>query len=176
MSSKICFKCSTLKDLSEYYKHKEMKDGHLNKCKSCTKLDAIKVYKNITSTEGGIEKERIRHKEKYKRLNYKEKQKIWDENKPWKNSSKYKNLNRNLKLQKGLEIHHWNYNDEYLEDYFILSIKEHKKLHSNLIFDFETRTFFTKDNLILNTRELHKNFIESRGITIIQNGSSIRPL
>lgn len=37
---KTCFKCGAEKPLTEYYKHKEMADGHLNKCKICTKLDA----------------------------------------------------------------------------------------------------------------------------------------
>lgn len=39
---KNCFKCGELKPLTEYYKHKEMGDGHLNKCKQCTKSDVSK--------------------------------------------------------------------------------------------------------------------------------------
>ena len=47
-NTKKCFKCGIEKKLFEFYKHKEMKDGYLNKCKSCTKKDTKNNYnKNI---------------------------------------------------------------------------------------------------------------------------------
>jgi len=36
---KTCFKCGNKLPLTEFYHHLRMSDGHLNKCKACTKSD-----------------------------------------------------------------------------------------------------------------------------------------
>lgn len=40
MKSKICFKCNIEQPIDNFYVHKGMSDGRLNKCKPCTRKDS----------------------------------------------------------------------------------------------------------------------------------------
>jgi len=46
---KKCFKCGCEKEQTEFYKHPDMEDGYLGKCKDCTKKDVKnRYYSKIT--------------------------------------------------------------------------------------------------------------------------------
>lgn len=57
---KVCFKCGIEKPLGDYYKHPQMGDGHLNKCKECAKKDVKVNYDVNTQDPNFITKERKR--------------------------------------------------------------------------------------------------------------------
>lgn len=58
---KTCFKCGVKKPLFDFYKHKEMGDGHLNKCKPCTKKDAYE-HRHGKGRDRVLESDRARSK------------------------------------------------------------------------------------------------------------------
>lgn len=78
MNKKECFKCKLTKELLEFYKHSRMEDGHLNKCKECTKKDvAVTRYKNH---DYYLEYDRARSLLAHRKERQKEYQKIYRPN------------------------------------------------------------------------------------------------
>ena len=55
---KTCFRCGVLKPLIDFYAHKQMADGRLNKCKACNKLDVSENYRARRDQYAAYERER----------------------------------------------------------------------------------------------------------------------
>lgn len=142
MQKKVCFKCGRLLPLDDFYKHSRMGDGHLNKCKECTKKDVKRHYERKSADESWVEKERIRGREKFKRLGYAGKfrsiRRICPEE---------ANMSKVLRTKgydtSGKEAHHWNYNRPY--SVFLISRKAHKRIHLHLKVNDKDKYCYTED-------------------------------
>lgn len=154
METKKCFKCGRVLPLSEFYRHPQMGDGHLNKCKDCTRIDVHKNYEKKITNDDFIERERERGRDKYKRL-YSGGRRRNTTHSDTGNTKRYYKY-RGIDIGEN-EFHHWNYNKK--NDIFVLSRRAHKLAHKYLTFDKESGLFYYNGSL-LSTKKEHRAFLE----------------
>lgn len=159
----MCFKCGKEKPLKDFYKHPRSADGHLNKCKTCTKSDVKKNYRKKLGNPDFVEKERKRGREKHHRLysgmataNMERAQK-WISKYPEKRAANL--AAKNLKVD-GKENHHWSYMENHWLDIIFLTKQHHMKAHRFIVYDQERRMYRRFDtNELLDTKAKHRDFI-----------------
>jgi hypothetical protein len=108
------------------------------------------------------EEERKRCREKYHRLNYKEKYiKSRDYNKITytRYSKKYpekiraQKQSKHIKAKNGYEKHHYSYRPEHVLDVIFLTRKDHCRLHRELIYDRNSMMYITKSGYLINSKK-----------------------
>lgn len=156
-TTKICFKCGKELPISEFYRHPQMADGHLNKCKGCTKKDVHDKYMDNLNDAAFVEKERARGRSKYHRL-YADKPR----NEAHPDCSRHHAVRSVIerrvgKLPPETELHHWNYNLPF--KVFLLSRRHHSRLHKLLKFD-KASNCFTYQGKLLDTMEKHEEVVK----------------
>lgn len=149
MLEKKCFKCGETKPLTEFYKHPQMSDGHVNKCKECNKKDVhenrekkspyYKAYdRNRPNKEERNKANLARQKTSEGKQAHDKNNKEWADRNPKRRSAQYavSNAVRDGKLDKlpcfvcgelEVEGHHPNYDAPL--DVVWLCVKHHKEVH-----------------------------------------------
>jgi len=144
-----------------------MMDGHLNKCKECTKSDSNARVEYLRENDPEfVKNEKIRGREKYHRL-YKgiptpknvKKKSIGNyiERYPEKRNAKLHS--QHIPCPENCERHHWSYNEEHYKDVIILPITLHNKIHRYMSYDSRSKMYKTSEGTLLDTRQKHELFI-----------------
>ena len=160
IETKVCFKCKRELPLSEFYKHPQMGDGHLNKCKECAKKDVREKYIENSANDAYMEKERARGREKYRRLGYRNAQPT---GKQISKRMLYPALRQTKKaihadVPKGFELHHWNYRN--INEVILLNRRLHSRLHTKINLDVDAGYYLLGDKP-LDTIEKHLSVVKS---------------
>lgn len=163
---KICFKCPErgMQPLTNYYKHAQMGDGHLNKCKDCTKKDVSERYDVKILEPEFLESERTRGRDKYRRLYVGTGKANSGSNNRWLDKYPEKaaaiKSNARMEVPVGFEAHHWSYKEEHRHDVIGLRKKGHMKGHRFIQYDQSEMMYRRKDtNELLDTKEKHRQYI-----------------
>jgi hypothetical protein len=111
---KECFKCHRALPLSEFYKHPMMGDGHLGKCKLCTKKDVR--ARRQANHEHYLQYDRERSKEPERRAAI-QAAKEKDPLKVWARKATHSAINRGILVRQPCEVCGNERSDAHHEDY-----------------------------------------------------------
>lgn len=166
---KECFKCNDVLPLSEFYIHKGMLDGHLNKCKKCCKIESHNRVVDLKKDVKWVEKENERCRDKYYRLSYSTKKQTPEKKRETIRRYRQKYPEKYLAIKyteiflikkTGINLHHWSYNQKDWLDIIELTVKDHNFLHRFITYDQDIMLYRDKNGVILDTKEKHLELLE----------------
>lgn len=174
INMKKCSKCGDDKPLEEF--SIDTKSGERKVLPACKKCRTDKYHQKMQSPEYR-DKESARGREKYSRLNYKERargrmpancqtRKVYEAKYPEKIAAKAAIQSIRNRRKKGVSLHHWNYNTEYHRDVIEMQVSDHYLLHRHIRYDQPLKLYRTKSGELLTSRESHIELLNT-----IKNGT-----
>lgn len=154
MEKKECFKCLRTLPMIDFYGHPNMKDGHLGKCKKCTRKDSDDRRRRLeTSDPEWAEKEKARHRKKARDTVHRYPEKL----------SAHQAAS-SIKKVPGQHRHHWSYLEEHRKDIIMLHAYDHLLIHRNMVYDQERMQYRALSGILLDSRESHLEFALKLGV------------
>tara|TARA_R110002110_G_C13021826_1_gene677937 strand:- start:26 stop:505 length:480 start_codon:yes stop_codon:yes gene_type:complete len=151
---KECFKCHEVKPVAEYYAHPRMKDGHLGKCKACTRKDAELRRARLEEQDPEWKEREKKRKRELAASRY-----VLCPEKTLAH-----NAIKRLPKCKEYHWHHWSYLPSGRKDVIRLLAADHRVAHTRMIYDQERHMYRGLDGVLLDSRESHIAYLVSIGV------------